>query len=77
MRMIGNKVLVESIKKEVKHDGLISSLSEPKYFEGRVLSVGEEVKYIKIGDIVAFTTGMELGNNFYKLNEDEIIGVLK
>lgn len=77
----GDRVTVEVICPEEIVGGLIVPSSKEKSNKGKVVAVGdgEEVKKIKIGDIVIFPLGMGLNYStdeadFKVLNVKDILG---
>jgi chaperonin GroES len=83
IQAILDKVIVHALKKEKSKGGLIipDSVQEPQSF-GEVLSVGEDVKGIEVGDVLIFhaSGGMALtvGGKLLKcLMVKEIYGIVK
>lgn len=57
MRAIGQWVIVEEVKEEVRQDGFLltdQDVKDLQYHRGRIMSSGEEVEGVKEGDEVYF-----------------------
>jgi co-chaperonin GroES (HSP10) len=85
MQAVGNKVFVKSMRRSVSKGGIIlpetAGAVEPQKF-GQILSVGEKVEGMKVGDIIMFHPrggqAIVIENVVYAVVMDsEVYGVLK
>ena len=78
---LGNRVLI--LRNEIKKESaggivLPGKVAEKDESRGRVLGVGDEVKYLKVGDLVIFGafTGINIstdGKHYVIMEEKEIV----
>jgi len=71
MKLLGKRILLKAIKKEVL------GIEEIDHFE--VAYVGDEVKRVKKGDIVIYEQGAKInieGKEYIELLEDNIVCIL-
>jgi co-chaperonin GroES (HSP10) len=81
IKPFGAQILIKPHKKE---QILLADIDKPVLCEyGEVVDIGDEVKYVKVGDIIAHTiwgvNSLEYGDEkFYFILEDErfILGVI-
>lgn len=87
IRPIGQNVLVQlKSQKDITSDsGIIiktetqKSVVEDRQTNGKVIAIGNEVKYIKVNDIVYFdvVSGIDLEDNQIMLRENTILGFIR
>jgi chaperonin 10 Kd subunit len=87
IRPIGQNVLVQlKTQKDITSDsGIIiktetqKSVVEDRQTNGKVIAIGDEVKDIKVNDIVYFdvVSGIDLENNQIMLRENTILGFIR
>lgn len=83
IKATSDKIVVEFLKTTQSAGGIVlpEGAQQPQAF-GKVLSIGEEVENVKVGDILVFhmMAGMDiaLGDNVWRcLKYDELYGILE
>lgn len=82
IKAVSDKIFVSILKREKTAGGIVlpTTAVDPQSY-GKVLSVGEDVKHVSVGNCLVFHNrgGMDIAinNKLYKiLKEDEVYGIL-
>ena len=84
IKTIGKKVIIQEIKEDETLNGkiIMPDSFEATESQAKVMSVGSDVKDVKVGNTVVYLTQAGYSFNYKKvtykvLNEEQIIGILK
>lgn len=80
MRAIANRILINKLNTEtIKNGVIILSKENVHNAEAEVVSVGDLVKYVKVGDKICYDKARETElsiDNLYVIYESDVIGIL-
>lgn len=82
MRPLGNRVLVEISREEIKTSaGLFipdSCTGEYPTYNARALAIGKDVNYVKIDSTLLLhkNSGISVGDDLLIISEDDILGII-
>ena len=77
MQAIGNNVLL--LKQASEYSGLIQGVSDDNSTTAKVMSVGQLVTDVKLGDMVIanWNAASNVGGDLWIVNESDIVAVLE
>ena len=79
MRMLGNKVAIQSLAKSIEKKGLLQ-MPEDSFNTGKVKFIGPDCKGLELGQVVCFGSQRETvkvnGEEFIIMESDNIYGIL-